>query len=133
MRAWSLVPFVVCVACSSSGSTTESSPEPTEPIEDAGVEASPQPDASHDSAPPKASAGVGSCASCTATKCAKELQACGSSQACVNGLLDFNDCFGRQTDGTSGACGTKLEAAGASATALWSCDKAKCPGECGVR
>jgi hypothetical protein len=62
-----------------------------------------------------------------------ELQACARSQACTNGLVDFNDCFGRQTDGTSGKCGATFETAGASATALWACDRVKCPGECGVR
>jgi hypothetical protein len=80
-----------------------------------------------------APAGVGNCAGCTASKCGPELQGCAGAQACVNALVAFNDCFGKQTDGTSGTCGaTFSKNGGAKAAALWACDQAKCASECGV-
>lgn len=77
-------------------------------------------------------ASVGGCASCTAGSCGKELQACAGARACVDGLVAFNDCFAKQTDGTSGTCGATFAKTSAAADTLWSCLETKCAARCGV-
>jgi hypothetical protein len=159
MRARRLgVSFVVSVAlaaCSgSSGSGTTESPSPTDPSGSgdgssgdgggggssggsadagAGGDASHPGDAGKGGDSGAVAAGVGPCAGCTANKCLPQLQACAGSQACTNALVDFNNCFGAQTDGTNGTCGATFAKADSASSALWKCDESKCPGECGVK
>jgi hypothetical protein len=70
------------------------------------------------------------CAACTATDCLAALEACGSSQACLGALQEFNTCYA--ADSTAGAtCGATLAETGSEASSLWSCLSSKCQSSCG--
>jgi hypothetical protein len=71
-----------------------------------------------------------SCAACTATDCLSALEACGSSQACLQALEEFNSCYGADPTGGA-ACGGTLASTGSAASALWSCLSSRCRTTCG--
>jgi hypothetical protein len=70
------------------------------------------------------------CAACTATDCLPALEACGSSQACLNALQAFNACYGADPAGGA-TCGATLASTGSAASTLWSCLSSKCRTTCG--
>lgn len=126
------------LACSSSATESSgtgapqpaptSTTQPTQPDDAGGTEdAALAADAGGDAAIGKG--GVGVCASCTAQKCMRELQACGGSQGCLNALKDFNDCYGASSNG-SAACGAEFAKQSAQARALWDCLMRSCPADC---
>jgi hypothetical protein len=73
-------------------------------------------------------AGSGPCASCTATQCLTELEACAASTACTNGLVAFNSCFTSPSLGAS--CGATFATQGTEAAALWACISSMCMATC---
>lgn len=75
-----------------------------------------------------AGAGSGPCASCTATQCLTELEACAASTACTNGLVAFNSCFTSPSLGAS--CGATFATQGTEAAALWACLSSMCTSTC---
>jgi hypothetical protein len=118
-----MMPAVV-VSCASSSSAPE-------PAVDAGVDALPpvvdaasEASARDSAAPP----GVNGCAGCTAQSCMTQLQACGSDDQCVEGLLAFNQCFGQTRDGRT--CGKTFAGKGAKAATLWACMDKSCTTPC---
>jgi hypothetical protein len=124
------------VACSSSSNTGPSAPrqdpasvtQPTQPDDAGGGEdAAVAADGGSDARAGRG--GVGVCASCTAQKCMKELQACGGSQGCLGALKEFNDCYGASSNG-SAACGADFAKQSAQAKALWDCLMRSCPDDC---
>src|SRR5215813_813533 len=117
-----MMPAVV-VSCASSSSAPERAVDAgvdAPPIVDAGAETS-----ARDSAAPP---GVNGCAGCTAQSCMTQLQACGSDDACVEGLLAFNQCFGQTRDGRT--CGKTFAGKGAKAATLWACMDKSCTTLC---
>lgn len=140
--------MTVLIACSgASGETvagetpTATKPSPTEPPRDdgpsspvsSGGNGGPVDRADGGSEAATESASVGGCAACTAGSCGKELNACAAVRACVDALLAFNDCFAKQTDGTSGACGPTFAQTNDAADTLWSCLEKKCTARCGAK
>ena len=130
MKLGLLVLMPLAASCASSSGAPE-------PSADAGPDAPPPPQedaaAASDAAAPDAvttqqAPGVGSCAACTAQICTNDLRGCAAEQACVDGLVAFNDCYGRTSDGRS--CGKTFASKSPRANALWTCMDKSCTTPC---
>jgi hypothetical protein len=138
MRKRSLLLLVpLAVGCSSASSA----PSPTAASDDASPGDTPTDgsiadsrvssgDASEAGDAGMSAASQDSCAACTATDCLAALESCGSSQACLQALQEFNSCYGADPTGGA-ACGATLASTGSVASALWSCLSTKCRTTCG--
>jgi len=73
-------------------------------------------------------AGSGPCASCTASKCLMQLEACAGSSVCTDALVAFNSCFTAPALGAS--CGASFAMQGSEAAALWACLSTMCASTC---
>ena len=72
---------------------------------------------------------VHQCPGCQASKCLKELNACGGSSVCVGWLICMNDCF-KAADAAKCQAGCTAAEPTPQGKALLACDETRCHDEC---